>query len=121
MEQFNPNKAIDTLRKNYLDIQRLGELIEQKRNQFAIAEAELLDAEQQARKDYFGSDIKPCKTAEFPQWMKLRTWEQIATESLLRNEIRTLQGRLDILIEINNNIKASIRLAELDYKNQKFE
>lgn len=117
-DNFDPIRAIQTLKENYLLIESLGNQIEVKANQHALAEATLLDAEGVARAVYFTD--KPCKISELPHWLKMKTTLELSNENRLKNELRILKGKLEILCEINNNVKASLKLAELDYRNQKY-
>lgn len=114
MEQFNPAKAIETLKQNYVELMAVGELIESKSNQHTLAEAELIDAENVAREEYFTR--KPCKISELRDWLRMKTAFEYARETKLKNELRSLKQKLEILIEVNNNVKASYRIFEMDYK-----
>lgn len=112
---FNPNQAIDTLRKNYQEIEELGRIVEEKGKAHALAEALLLDAENEARKEYF--ETKPCKLSELRDWIKYKTADETRIENTAKHDLRLAKGKLEILIEINNSVKASLRIAEYEYNN----
>ena len=113
-DQFNPIKAINTLRDNAVAIEMLGEKIHAKRIQLIKDLALLMDAEEQARRDLFEKEIKASFARDF---IKLQTAKQQKSHDIVKEELRMLEDQRDIIVEINNCLKASFKIHELEAKN----
>jgi len=111
---FNPIKAISTLRENAVEIEKIGAEIEAKRIEMIKVMATLMDAEEAAREIVFKEEIKASLVRDY---IKLKTAKEQKAHDLLREEIRILENRKDILIEVNNSLKASFRIHEMEAKN----
>lgn len=113
---FNPQKAIETLRQNAVQIGELGELLETKRNALIVSHAALMDAEQTAREQVFGGKIE-VQASKLREWLKFQVFWQERAYELQRDEVRLLEQKLDILVECNNSLKAAHRITEMEMKN----
>lgn len=111
---FNPIKAIKTLRDNASAIEKIGGQIEAKRLELIKLMAELMDAEELARQEVFDQEIKASLVRDY---IKLKTAKQQKVHDIMREELRSLENQRDILIEVNNCLKASFKIHELEAKN----
>jgi hypothetical protein len=115
MTDFSPQQAVESLRAAYQDIERIGKVLVEKRKQYVLVEADLIDHEALALKRYF--EDKPCKISEMSAWLKSETWDQRATESMLKSEIKALEAELNITVECLNALKTSYRISQLEANN----
>lgn len=113
-DTFDPIKAINTLRENVVELTILGEKIEAKRNQLILKMAELMDAETLARQEVFDKEIKASLVRDF---IKLKISKQEKDHSIVKEELKILEDRKNILIEVNNSLKASHRIHEMEARN----
>jgi len=70
-DQFNPIKAIQTLKDNAVGIQKLGESITEKRILLSLSKARLADKEKELRDEVFGGlEIQATKLSDWMKWKK---------------------------------------------------
>ena len=113
-DQFNPIKAIQTLKDNAVEIQKLGESITEKRILLSLSKARLADKEKELRDEVFGGlEIQATKLSDWMKWKKATEQKEVDT---LSDEIKIAEGKLNILIEINNTVKFSYKIYEMEMK-----
>ena len=112
--QFSPVLAIQTLRDNAVEIEQIGKEIENKKLQLIVALSKLKDAEKQARKDVFTKEIKASLARDY---IKLMVAEEQKIYSILKEEVKMLEDRSRIIVEVNNSLKASFKIHELEARN----
>lgn len=115
MTQFNPQSAINTIRESYLEIEKVGKVLVDKKKQYVLFEAQLIDAETQALNEYFKD--KPCKISELSGWIKSKIWVERATEAQCKSEIRALETELEIRVECLNSVKMSFKISLAEQQN----
>ena len=114
-DQFNPIKAIQTLKDNAVEIQKLGESITEKRILLSLSKARLADKEKELRDEVFGGlEIQATKLRDWMCWKKATEQKEV---DMLSDEIKIAEGKLNILIEINNTVKFSYKIYEMEMKN----
>lgn len=117
-DRFDPIKAINTLRDNAVEIERLGEKIHAKRLQLVTALAELMDSEEQARIKVFQMlESRELTISMSRDFIKLRTAKEQKNHDIIKEELRILEDQRDIIIEVNNALKASFKIHELEARN----
>ena len=116
MENFDPTRAIQTLKQNAIDLAAKGKELQAKRILFIQAKARLMDAEKEARDGLF-KEGKEIKASLVRDWIKWCIAVEQKEHDLLQEEIRSLKEDMEIMIEVNNSLKASHRIIELEAKN----
>lgn len=114
---MTPQQALEKLNEKTDELEKVGKLLIEKRKAYIVYEAKLIDAEQSARSTYFADKERPCKGFEFTSWLRSETWAEYAAERQLTNEIKVIQQQYDLLIELINTLKMSIRLMGDEMKN----
>jgi len=116
MNEFNPTRAIQTLKQNAIDIAKKGAELHKLRLKFIVAKAMLMDAEQSARRGLF-EDKADVKASLVRDWIKWCVSAEQKTHDELQEKIRDVKEQIEIMIEVNNSLKASHRIIELEAKN----
>ena len=114
--QFDPIKALKTLRQFAIDIDKIGKQLEQQRLQLIMAQATLYDAEKKARDELFTGQVE-VMASKSRDWLK---WQVLAEQydyDKKKEELRLLVEKKEIMVEVVNAVKASMRLWELENKN----
>ena len=117
-DQFDPNRAIQTLKDNAIAINDLGQRLHETRLDYIQAKAKLMDKEAEARELLFGGGEAPCKATQTRDWIKWYVAAEHLEHDKLQEQIRGLKDRMEVLVEVNNSLKASHRIIELEIKNQ---
>ncbi len=112
---FNPIKATETLRQHAVDIEALGEKLESTRLALIVAQAALYDTEKEARDDLF-LERESVQASKVRDWMKWRVIAEQHQVDKLREELRLLVEKKEIMIEVVNATKASMRMWEIEAK-----
>ena len=114
-DQFNPIKAIQTLKDNAVGIQKLGGSITKKRILLSLSRAILADKETELRDSIFTGkqEVQATKLRDWMCWKKATEQKEVDT---LSDEIKIAEGKLNILIEINNTVKFSYKIYEMEMK-----
>ncbi len=112
---FDPQKALKTLRDNAVAIAKLGKELHEKRLEFIVAKASLMDVESLSRR--LALKDPDLKVSLLRDTIKDGSAEEQKTHDILLEEIRDLKDQMNVLIEINNSLKASHRIIEMEVKN----
>jgi hypothetical protein len=112
---FNPKNALHTLRENAIKIQKMGEKLEELRTKRTLAKAKFMDAEQGARTKIFNKEVE-LPVSQQREWVKYQCHQEYKEYEILDDDVKTLRERLEILIEINNSLKAAQRMIEMEVK-----
>jgi len=115
MTGFSPQKAIETLREGAVAIELIGHRLLEKKKEYVVAEAKLLDAEWLAQEVYFAE--KPCKISELPAWLKRETYQERKEERRIWQEMKCLETELEISLQVLNAVKAGFKIAEMEIQN----
>ena len=115
-DSFHPTKAIQTLKNNANGIIKLGNELHRLRIGFITAKARLIDAENLSRR--LALSDPDLKVSLIRDVIKDGCAEEQKIHDLLLEEIRDLKEQLEVLVEVNNSLKASHRILELEIKNQ---
>lgn len=115
-DTFDPQRAMETLRNNAIQISELGAEIEKLRLEHLVAMAELMDAEEVCRYEIF-TDTQVIKAYQLRDWIKWKTAAQLKKEAILSEKIRILKDKMDVLVEVNNSLKASHRITMMEANN----
>ncbi len=115
MEPFNPENALESLRKFTHDIGEVGEKLIMARNFMAGMEAGMIDFEEEAEKN-LRQDPELSETAIKNQ-IKFLTSSRRRDFIIAKLRVKELEDRKDILVEINNSLKVALRIYELEYQN----
>ena len=113
MNDLNPALASRLLRENSQEINDIAEKIIEKRNEYAIKEAEHMDIKAESSvKRLSEMNVTTAKT-----WIDIDCKD--AKKAMLRAEyeLKNLQDRRDVLINSNNNLKIQIKFAETEIRN----
>jgi len=119
-DQFDPVAAIKTLRSNANDIQKLGEGIKKKRLKLSLAKAALADKEKELRDQVFEGKVE-IQATKLRDWMKWKAAAEQSEVDDLVDKIKVLESDLNILIEINNTVKFSHKIWEMEMKHLNYE
>lgn len=110
-----PQQLLEALSLNLLDLEAISKLLIEKRKQYILVEARLLDAKTSAREEYFNS--KPCRVSEMRDWLKYRCSREILAEASLKSEIKTIQAQHEIILEVHNTLKTRLRVMGDELRN----
>lgn len=109
---FDPVRAIETLRNNAVEIQKLGDELHKLRLKSIIAKAELIDAENLARR--LALSDPDLKVSLLRDTIKDGCAKEAKVHELLQEEIRDLKEQMEVKVETNNSLKASHRIVEME-------
>jgi hypothetical protein len=115
-DSFHPTKAIQTLKNNANGIIKLGNELHKKRIEYIKVKANLMDAESLSRR--LAVNDPDLKVSIIRDVIKDGCAEQQKIHDILLEEIRDLKEQMEVLVEVNNSLKASHRILELEIKNQ---
>lgn len=113
-DDFNPIKAISTLRDNAVEIEKIGAEIEAARILGIQTMAALMDAEEAAREIVFQEEMKASFVRDY---IKLKTAKEQKAHDIQREQIKILENKKDIIVEVNNSLKASFRIHDMEARN----
>lgn len=112
---MTPQQALTSLQSQLKQLLKVGAELVEKRKKYIMIEAEYIDAENAARKEYF--DTKPCKISELRDWVKMKSGMEYAQERLSHSEVKNIQMQYDMIVETINVLKISIKLMQDEMKN----
>ena len=119
-DQFDPIQAIKTLRSNAEEIMKLGNEIKEKRLKLSLVKATLADKMKELRGEVFEGNIE-IQATKLNDWIKYKSADEQLEVDTLTDEIKVLDGQLQILIEINNTVKFSHKIWEMEMRNLNYQ
>ena len=115
MPDFTVQSAIETLQKNAASMQKLAKDIYKLRVLHNAAKIKLAEKEQEARNKYFNKTTElPVRASEFRDFIKWETYQELAVEQKLANEIKIKTEALHTLEQICNINKFVEKLQHLN-------
>lgn len=120
MKNFDPERAVTSLRKFVSDLTAIGLALEKQRIELVVKEADLLDKENEVREQIFTGKIE-VQASKVRDYIKWKTWKAEREVFKSREELKTLIEKKDILCEVNNAMKFAYKLATDEMKNLPYQ
>lgn len=115
MSDFSVKQAIDTLHANATEMKKLADDMYELRILHNATKIKLADKEQDARTKYFNKTTElPIRASEFRDFIKWETYQELAAEQKLANEIKIKTEKLHTLEQLVNINKFVERLALIE-------
>jgi hypothetical protein len=113
---MTPQQIDKILNDNTKKLVELGTKISDKRNLVILAQASLFDAESEARKFIFSPECN-IQASKIRDYIKLCSANAEKEYEKLNQELRQLVLERETLIEVTNNVKARLRIIEMELRN----